>query len=146
MEAPGQAPKPVKRKYNRIPPSVKTEIVARRVNKQQITTIAREMEISRPTVYKVLDETNIDAMLESGRLGIARLIPKAIDVVDARLGKGSESAAFGVLNGIGVIGKDSFQSKSMHLQTDVCLQVAIQTLLEPKKNETKEQDRKPDNP
>lgn len=127
--------KTVKRKYNRIPPSVKTEIVARRVQKQQITTIAREMQISRPTVYKVLDETNIDAMLESGRLGIAKLIPKAIDVVDKRLDKGSESAAFGVLNGIGVIGKDAVQGKSAHLQADVHLQVAVQTLLGTKENE-----------
>lgn len=117
----------VKKRRKTIPPSVKTEVVARRVQHQRITTIANEVGITRPTVYKILKESNIDELLESGRLGIARLIPKAIDVVDQRLTKGSESAAFGVLNGIGVLGKD-IQLKSNHM-ADIHLQVAIQNLL-----------------
>lgn len=85
------------------PPGIKAAIVAKRMQNISKRQIAKELDISRTTVTCVLEEANLDQQIESGRIAIGGLIPKAIDVVNKRLDKTSETAAFKVLEGIGVL-------------------------------------------
>lgn len=107
QEKPYKKPWPPKR--SRKAPALKQEVVARRLAKQNKTFISEELGISRNTVTAILEESNTDRLVESGRLQVAGLIPESIRVVKHRLEKNSETAAFEVLKGIGVLGKDAKQ-------------------------------------
>src|ERR1700681_1555762 len=85
------------------PPAVKNEIVARRMQGQSKAMIARELDVAEHTVTSILPPTDIDAWIQDGRLSVARLIPKSVNVLDQRLDKCSESAATTILSGIGVL-------------------------------------------
>jgi hypothetical protein len=115
----------VKPRRSTKPPSVKASVVAKRVGGQTITQIAHDLEISRPTVYAILDESNIDAALEDGRLGAMKRVPQALCVLDNRLDKNSESAALWLLDKC-FDGKDLGNKRMVG---DVTLNQTLQVLL-----------------
>jgi transposase-like protein len=80
------------------PPHVKAQVIAKRyVENKQIAEIARDTGMSRPTVYAILDEANLDGQIETGRKLSAGLIPQAIKVAEIRLAANSENMAIKVL-------------------------------------------------
>lgn len=112
------------------PPAVKAAVLIKRSQGVTKSQIARDLEITRPTVNAIIEESDLDRQLSSGVLLCSTLIPKAIGVVDQRLEKGSEAAAFRLLEGIGVLGNQAKASKS-NMLADMHLQVAIQNLIQP---------------
>lgn len=117
--------KPYPPKRSRKAPALKQEVIARRIAKQNKTRISNELGISRNTVTAILEESNTDRLVESGRLQVCELIPESIRVVAHRLEMNSETAAFEVLKGVGVLGKDTKPGKP----PDHGLTLAIQNLM-----------------
>jgi hypothetical protein len=78
-------------------PVIKTEVIAPRAQGQSKSKIAREMGIAYNTASSVIRLSNIDEMLEDGRIQSANLIPEAIRVAKARLAQNSENMAIKVL-------------------------------------------------
>jgi hypothetical protein len=91
-------------KSSRKPPAIKNEVIARRVLGQTKTRIAKDLGIAINTASSIIDLSGVDRMLDSARLGCAGLAQKAVTVVDEKLDKKSESAAFRLLEGVGVLG------------------------------------------
>jgi hypothetical protein len=114
------------RKSNKAP-AVKAAVLVKRANGVQKAQIARDLSISRPTVDAILDEADLDRQIECGTLQCAGLIPESIRVVEHRLGQNSETAAFRLLEGIGVLGPNAKQ-KTTQL-AGLQLNVAIQNLM-----------------
>ena len=128
--------KPYPPRRSRKPPALKQEVIVRRIAKQNKSQISRELGISKNTVTAILEESNTDRLIESGRLQVCELIPESIRVVKYRLEKNSEIAAFKVLEGIGVLGKDSKPSKL----PDTGLTIAINNLMQVQANTPVKQD------
>lgn len=116
---------PVKPRRSNKPPSVKASVVAKRVNGQSISAIARDVGISRPTVYTILDESDIDKVMADGRLGAMKRVPQALDVLDNRLDKNSESAAIWLLDKC----FEGKQETGKRMSGDVTLNQTLQVLL-----------------
>lgn len=85
------------------PPQVVNEVIIRRAMGQSRNMIAKDLGIAQNTVTSIVALENIDQLIQDGRLSVARLIPKSVNVLDQRLDKGSESAATTILSGIGVL-------------------------------------------
>lgn len=113
------------------PPSIKAQVIAKRVNGDSKRQIAHDVGISRQAVRSIINESDIDQQLQSGLVMAAQLIPKSIKVIDMRLDKGSESAAFGILNPL-VLSRAA-QANPQRMTADVNLQVAINALIQPAK-------------
>jgi predicted transcriptional regulator len=97
------------RKSNKSP-AVKAAVLIHRANGKAKREIARDLGISRPTVDVIISEANLDQQLESGRVQCSTLIPESIRVVKHRLAQNSENAAFKLLEGIGVLGREAKQN------------------------------------
>ena len=80
-------------------------IIARRANGQRITQIAKDLQISRTTVYKVLAESKVDEDMKSFRPRAIELIPKAFCAIEKTLDKGDGELGRKFLNDMGVIGE-----------------------------------------
>jgi len=78
-------------------PAVKTAVLIRRASGISKSQIARDLGITRPTVNRIIEESDLDRQIEAGRQQSATLIPKALRVADMRLEKGSETMAIEVL-------------------------------------------------
>jgi len=59
-------------------PAVKAAVVAKHVTGSSNSQIARDLEISRPTVIRILSEAEIDTFVQQGRAGLYDLIPAAV--------------------------------------------------------------------
>ena len=88
-------------------PAIQAAILAKRAIGTSKRQIAKEMRISPNTVSSVIELSDFDSQLTSGRTLCAELIPSSVKVVKHRLAQNSETAAFRLLEGIGVLGKDA---------------------------------------
>lgn len=82
---------------SRKPPAVKTAVIAKRAQGQNITSIAKDLGITRNTTRTIIQESDIDRQIQSGQLQSLDLIPEALRVARVRLGKDSETMAIEVL-------------------------------------------------
>jgi hypothetical protein len=108
-------------------PGLKAAVVIARANGRDKRKIARDLGIARMTVDTILAEASLDQQIESGRIGCANLITKSIKVIDERLDKGSETAAFGILNPL-VLRNESL-APTKRMTGDVTLNQTLQVLL-----------------
>ena len=115
----------VVRKRSIKPPAIQSEIIARRVSGQNKTRIARELGIAQNTVTSVLALNNVEAMFEDGRIGAMKRIPKALETLDVRLEKNSESAALWLLDKC----FDDSKVTGKRMTGDVTLNQTLQVLL-----------------
>jgi hypothetical protein len=118
-------PQPIKRKRSIKPPAVKNEVVARRSLGQTKTQIARDLGIAVNTVSSIVALSDIDAIMEDGRLGTMKRVPQALKTLDVRLEKNSENAALWLLD-------KCFEGKdlgSKRMVGDVTLNQTLQVLL-----------------
>ena len=85
------------------PQAVKNAVLSRYVAGSSKAQIARDLSISEPTVYRILDESEIRQFIEEGHSRAVQLIPKALDAVEGRLDRGDGRIGISVLNGTGVL-------------------------------------------
>jgi Helix-turn-helix domain of resolvase len=85
------------------PQAVKNAVMSRYVAGSSKAQIARDLNISEPTVYRILDESEIRQIVEEGHSRAVQLIPKALDAVEGRLDRGDGRIGISVLNGTGVL-------------------------------------------
>lgn len=116
--------KPYPPRKSRKAPAVKTAVIAKRAQGQNITSIANDLGITRNTTRSIIEESDIDRQLESGQLQSLSLIPAALRVMHDRLAKGSENAAIKTLEAT----IWPLQSKTSK-QQDPGLVLAIQNLM-----------------
>jgi Helix-turn-helix domain of resolvase len=88
---------------SRKPQIVKNAVLSRYVAGTSKAQIARDLNISEPTVYRILDESEIRQFIEEGHSRAVQLIPKALDAVEGRLDRGDGRIGISVLNGTGVL-------------------------------------------
>jgi Helix-turn-helix domain of resolvase len=88
---------------SRKPQAVKNAVLSRYVAGTSKAQIARDLNISEPTVYRILDESEIRQIVEEGHSRAVQLIPKALDAVEGRLDRGDGRIGISVLNGTGVL-------------------------------------------
>lgn len=105
---PRRAYKPLR---SRKAPAIQSAILAKRAVGTSKRQIAKQMQISPNTVTSVLELNNFDAQLTEGRALCSVLIPESVRVVKHRLAQNSETAAFRVLEGLGVLGDKAIGSK-----------------------------------
>ena len=88
---------------SRKPQIVKNAVLSRYVAGSSKAQIARDLSIAEPTVYRILDESEIRQIVEEGHSRAVQLIPKALDAVEGRLDRGDGRIGISVLNGTGVL-------------------------------------------
>jgi len=88
---------------SRKPQAVKNAVLSGYVAGSSKAQIARDLNISEPTVYRILDESEIRQIVEEGHSRAVQLIPKALDAVEGRLDHGDGRIGISVLNGTGVL-------------------------------------------
>ena len=99
MSAPASQQQQTARKPRSTKPAViKAAVLVRRVSGQSKSQIAKDLDITRNCVKSIIEEGDIDQLVERGVISCKQLIAKAVDVIDYRLDKKSETAAFGILN------------------------------------------------
>jgi len=110
------------------PPAVKAAVIARRTAGHGITQIAKDLRVSRPTVYKILAESQIDDQLSNWNERAKCVVPLAFDAVEHQL-KDKQDGNLGIryLEDMGVIGANAAQ----HRQPDAGITNAIQMLIQP---------------
>jgi hypothetical protein len=107
-------------------PTTQSAIMTRRALGQSKRQISKELGVAVNTVTNVLELNDFDAKLTDGRSLCAELIPASVRVVKHRLAQNSENAAFKLLEGIGVLGRDAKPSKA----PEPGLTIAIQNLMQ----------------
>ena len=85
------------------PQAVKNAVLSRYVAGSSKAQIARDLNISEPTVYRILDESEIRQIVEEGHSRAVQLIPKALGAVEGRLDRGDGRIGISVLHGTGVL-------------------------------------------
>jgi hypothetical protein len=106
-------------------PTTQSAIMTRRALGQSKRQISKDLGIAVNTITNVLELNDFDARLTDGRSLCAELIPASVRVVKHRLAQNSENAAFKLLEGIGVLGRDVKQGKA----PEPGLTLAIQNLM-----------------
>ena len=96
------------------PPIVKTNVLTRHIQGASNSLIAEELNISRPTVQRILEESEIDTIVKQGRSRVIQLIPKSIDVVDKRLDRCDGSVAISLLRGTQVLQNDAVTNNTQN--------------------------------
>jgi len=67
------------------PQAVKNAVLSRYVAGASKAQITRDLNISEPTVYRILDESEIRQIVEEVHSRAVQLIPKALDAVEGHL-------------------------------------------------------------
>ena len=88
------------------PPSVKAAVIAKRTLGDSKSQIANDLELSRPTVDRILEECNYNQLIESGSIRVHKMIPNSCEQLEIALEKHNDkgiSVALEVLKGCGVL-------------------------------------------
>jgi hypothetical protein len=112
-------------KSTRKAPAIRNAVVARRMAGQPNAKIARELEIGVNTVKSIINLTDVDRIMEDGRLGTMERIPAALKTLDVRLEKNSESAAIWLLDKC----FDNQQPSGKRMASDLTLNQTLNVLL-----------------
>ena len=67
------------------PQAVKNAVLSRYVAGASKAQITRDLNISEPTAYRILDESEIRQIVEEVHSRAVQLIPKALDAVEGHL-------------------------------------------------------------
>lgn len=109
------------------PPAVKAGVIARYAGGASRARIARDLQIDRETVTRILNEPEIKEAVEASRSRCMGLLPKAEQAVERQLNEGDGDLGLRFLEKSGVLaGEPHF---SFH--DDSRLQIAINELLSP---------------
>lgn len=128
VEAPAEEKKStsdIYRKSTRKAPAIKNAVVAKRLAGESNAKISRDLGIAVNTVKSIARLTDVDRMQEDGRIGAMQRIPKALQTLDVRLEKNSESAAIWLLDKC----FENQQPTGKHLAGDLTLNQTLNVLL-----------------
>lgn len=84
-------------------PVIKGAVVAKALAGESNTQIANDLGISRPTVYRILNEAEFADLMAQGKSGIFSLIPKSVKALEMALDKGDCSEAKNILRNVGLM-------------------------------------------
>ena len=84
-------------------PSIVAQVIAKRTSKQSVRSIAQEVGISVPTVNKILDQSEIDLHIRQGKTRIVKMLPTALDNLEAYLEDGDKQVSLELVRGTGVM-------------------------------------------
>ena len=123
-------------KSTRKAPAIRNAVVAKRLAGEPNAKIARDLHMGVNTVKSIINLTDVDRMMEDGRVGAMERIPKALKTLDVRLEKNSESAAIWLLDKC----FDNEKKSGKRMAGDVTLNQTLQVLLrsDPQQNDTAE--------
>jgi hypothetical protein len=85
------------------PQAVKAAVIAKSVGGKSNSQIAQDLNISRPTVARILDEAELTSLVAEGKTGIYQLIGKSVKALERALDKGDTSEAKMILRSVGVL-------------------------------------------
>ncbi len=108
------------------PTVVKTEVISRHLQGDNNSLIARELDISRPTVQRILAESEIDTIVREGRSRAIMLIPRSLDVVENRLEKNDGSIAISLLRGTNVLMNQALTVNQNNIQANTWITMRAQ--------------------
>lgn len=105
------------------PQSVKSAVIALTLAGESNSQIARELEISRPTVQRILDESEISKIVAEGKSRAISFIPLSLDAVEDSLRKKNPKTAISILQGTGILrtGNESVAAAPPNIQVKVVL-------------------------
>lgn len=97
-----QAPR--SNKGRETPQVVKTKVLAAHLNGESNSQIARDLDLSRPTVRKIIDQSEVASVVKEYQdRVVTELVPKAFTAVESDLDKKNGRIGLGVLNGTKVL-------------------------------------------
>lgn len=85
----------------------RSAIITRLSMKQSKSQIARDLNITRKSVDRILAEPEIKTIISQAKSDMAKIVPMAVKTVDKRVREGSESASLAVLRGMRVLESDA---------------------------------------
>jgi hypothetical protein len=78
-------------------PALKTQVIIKRSQGQDKTSIGKDLGIARNTVTRIIEECDVERHIEANRSASLDLIPESIRVAKYRLSQNSENMAIKVL-------------------------------------------------
>jgi transposase-like protein len=109
------------------PPAVKAAAIARYVEGRSKAEIARELQIDRETVARILGEPGIKEAVEASRVRCMALLPKAERAVQRQLDEGDGDLGLRLLEKSGVLNGER-GTATFNFKDDSTMQVALAML------------------
>lgn len=72
-------------------PKVQQEVIAKRLQGESKRKIARDLQMGRDTVDRILSESQIEEAVAQGRSRLVELVPKAVQLIEAAIEQGLEA-------------------------------------------------------
>lgn len=69
-------------------PQVQQAVIAKRLHGESKRKIARDLEMGRNTVDRILSESQVEAAVAQGRTQIVELVPKALQLIQRAIDQG----------------------------------------------------------
>lgn len=69
-------------------PQVQQAVIAKRLQGESKRKIARDLEMGRDTVERILSESQVEAAVAQGRTQLVELVPKAIQLIQRAIDQG----------------------------------------------------------
>jgi len=121
---------PVKRRKSIKAPMVKAAVISKRTQGHNISSIAKDLGITRNTTRTILAEANFDQEIEAGRISCVKLIGKGAQAIEKAFDRGDGALAVRMFEGLGILG-NSTKTGNKAMQADLHLQQAINVLIQP---------------
>lgn len=93
------------------PAMTKTAVIAKAVVGESKSKIAQDLGISRPTVARILRESEFTTFAAQAKSGVFLLIPKALAALEAALDKGDVAEAKMILRNVGAIAPEELSGQ-----------------------------------
>jgi len=97
------------------PEPVKAAVIARTVQGESKSKIARDLEIDRATVRRIIDASEISRIVEEGKSECYGMVPKSVSNIEAAVNQGDVKASFGILKGTGVLKNGNSNGNQVHV-------------------------------
>ena len=88
------------------PRAMQTAVIAKSVSGESNRQIAKDLDISRNTVARILNEAELGHLVAAGKSRIFGLIDKSVDALERALDKGDVGEAKMILRSVGVLPKE----------------------------------------
>lgn len=95
------------------PTVTKTAVIAKAVVGESNSKIAQDLGISRPTVARILKESEFTNFAAQAKSGVFLLIPKALSALEAALDKGDVAEAKMILRNVGAIAPEEIAGQGL---------------------------------
>lgn len=97
------------------PEPVKAAVIARTVQGDSKTQIAKDLGIDRATVRRIIDTSEISKIVEQGKSDCYAMVPRSTLNVGNAVNRGNLKASFGVLRGTGVLKNGNGNGNHLHV-------------------------------